>query len=151
MHAPTIHPLPQGHPGESAVSRPRVLLVEDDDDLRDLLSTVLRKGGYRVYEGPDGLSLLRCLTSAADERPLFDLIVSDIQMPDFTALEVLAALRMRNLSTPIVLISAFADDAVRAEATALGAVALLKKPIDATQLLRAVHDALRATVGRTTI
>jgi FixJ family two-component response regulator len=51
---------------------------------------------------------------------------------------------MRSVTTPIVLMSAFADEAMRVEAEALGATALLKKPIDGTALLGAVRDAVTA-------
>src|SRR5262249_26963614 len=121
--APVKDPTLPTPPVDAAPARPRVLLVEDDEDMRDLLSTLLRQAGYAGYEGPDGMSLLKSLSSAAEDRPLFDAIVSDVQMPDFSAIEVLAALRMRDVRTPVVLISAFVDPAVRAEAADLGAVA----------------------------
>jgi two-component system response regulator GlrR len=135
---------PSRPPEKPATSAPpaRILLVEDDEDMRRLLSAVLRKAGFLVHEGPDGMSLLRSLSSAADDRPLFDVIISDVQMPDFTAIEVLDALRVRNVATPVVLISAHVDGALRVEAESLGVVALLSKPLDGPALLRAINQAL---------
>lgn len=116
----------------------KVLLAEDDDDLRHLLAAVLRAEGYGVIEVRDGEQLLAAVAAqfAGDGdlvRPV-DLIVSDIRMPGPNGLWVLASLRHIDWVTPFVVITAFADAATLAEAHRLGASAVLSKPVALQQL-----------------
>jgi CheY-like chemotaxis protein len=110
-----------------------ILLAEDDDDLRQLLATVLRAEGYGVIEVRDGEQLLAAVASQStgdgDLDTAVDLIVSDIRMPGPSGLWVLASLRHIDWATPFVVITAFADAATFAEARRLGAAAVLSKPI----------------------
>jgi DNA-binding NtrC family response regulator len=112
--------------------RPRVLLVEDDDDLRGLLAQTLDKAGYDVTEAESGLGLLAGLecTIWGDRSGAFDVIVADIQMPDLTALEALEASGSPGMDTPVVLMTAYGNADTRAEAHRLGALAVLDKPLD---------------------
>jgi CheY-like chemotaxis protein len=124
--------------------RTRVLLVEDDEDLRRLAAQVLRAGGYEVIEAASGLGLLAGLecTLWGDRSEGFDVIVADIQMPDLTALEALEASGALGLETPIVLMTAYGSDAVRAAARRLGARAVLDKPLDWEELGSVVRAAV---------
>ncbi len=117
-------------------ARSRVLLVEDDVDMRRLVACMLRKDGYDVTEVEDGVGLLRHLQSATWPTPRapFDAIVSDIQMPDLTAVEVMDALPGRRCDVPIILMTAYGDADAQREALALGAAAVLQKPLDWQQL-----------------
>ena len=121
----------------------RVLLVEDDADMRRLVAAVLSHDGHDVVQEVDGVAMLRRIEAGFyGERPdYFDLIVADIQLPDITALEVLG-LAGRGLASPIILMTAYGDEQARAEACLLGVVALLKKPLDWNKLRRAVRTAL---------
>jgi DNA-binding NtrC family response regulator len=115
----------------------RVLLAEDDDDLRWALSDLLKTDGYDVVAVPDGRALLEHLGAAMlleqrDAPP--DLIISDIRMPGMTGMQLLECVRNRGWSTPVVLISAFGDDDTRQKAQQLGATAFLGKPIDMNEL-----------------
>lgn len=122
----------------------RVLLVEDDEDMRRLVARVLQKGGYEVVEAGSGLGLLARLecTLWGDRSETFDVIVADIQMPDLTALEALEASGSPGLDTAIVLMTAYGDEDVRAEAHRLGAMAVLDKPLDWEELGTAVRAAV---------
>ncbi len=124
--------------------RPRVLVVEDDGDMRRLVAKVLERDGYEVHQMDDGVGLLSCIEATAwgEHSGCFDVIVSDVQMPDLTALEVLEALRYRDLPAPIVLMTAYGNDQTRSVARALGAAAVLDKPIDWHHLRAAVKRAL---------
>jgi CheY-like chemotaxis protein len=133
-------------PATAAASSPRrsVLVAEDDPDMRRLLVTLLRMTGYRVVEATDGADLLARLDPADDgSRPEpVDVIVSDVEMPQLSGLDLLAALRCSCWTTPVVLVTAFGDDDIRAEARALGAAALLDKPLDPEALRDAVAMAI---------
>jgi len=126
-----------------AARPPRILLAEDDPDMRGLVAWALRKDGYEVIEASDGVGLLvECAMRAGDDA--LDMIISDVRMPDLTALEVLSALRCRDFPTPIVLITAYGDPRTRAEARALGAITVLDKPLDLTKLRATVRDNISA-------
>jgi CheY-like chemotaxis protein len=125
--------------------KPRVLLVEDDEDMRRLVAAVLRRDGYDVVQVDGGVAMLHSLESAiaSDQPDHFDVIVSDIQMPDLTALEVLDTLRDREIPTPVVLMTAYGSDDARTDACALGAFALLDKPLKWDELRAAVRQAVQ--------
>jgi CheY-like chemotaxis protein len=131
-------------PIKESARRPRVLLAEDDADMRRLVDLVLRMAGYNVVEADSGVMLLRRLELAAVRggRPAYDAIVSDVYMPDLTALEVLEALQSRDVTIPIVLITAYGTDDTRAEARSLGVVDVLEKPLDWSALRSAVQKAV---------
>lgn len=124
--------------------KPRVLLVEDDEDLRGLVAQTLEKAGYEVVEAGSGLGLLAGLecTIWGDRSEAFDVILADIQMPDLTALEALEASGSPGLDTPVVLMTAYGDPDTRAEAHRLGAMAVLDKPLDWEELGSVVRTAV---------
>ncbi len=124
-----------------------VLVAEDDDELRSLLATVLRRDGHDVHEVRSGTQLLRFLEVAAGAGPgapsLPDLVVSDVKMPGLTGLEVASAIRRAALPVPIVLITAFGDEDAHRRADELGAT-MLDKPFDLGALRGAVRTLLSA-------
>jgi CheY-like chemotaxis protein len=119
----------------------RLLLAEDDAELRSLLASSLREDGFEVVEVSDGNSLVDRLADAmAADGSLdgFDLVVSDIRMPGFSALEVMTGMRRMLFRTPVVLITAFGDPKVHERAKRLGAALVLDKPFDVDELRAAV-------------
>jgi CheY-like chemotaxis protein len=122
-------------------SQRRILLAEDDDELRDLIQQSLEESQYRVIALEDGFELIDYLVLVRESPhvPRPDLILSDVNMPGRTALDVLEQMRASELGCPIVLISAFADDEMRQRAVGLGATILLDKPVDPTVLVPVVR------------
>ncbi len=129
-----------------------ILLAEDDAELRKLLSWSLRVEGYEVTECPDGLSLLSHLHNylTADTDPDFQLIVSDIQMPGLTGLEVLEMAMLLERFPPMVLITAFGDEQTHAQAARLGVTAFLDKPFEIEKLVATVRMVAPIPVSVTT-
>lgn len=129
------------------VGRLRVLLAEDDDEMRSLLAWVLAREGCAVEEIPDGLALQRHLYQALVQgvRDLPDLLISDIRMPGATGLQVLALLRARGSNLPVLLITAFGDRATHDEALRMGALAVLDKPFTVPDLQSALGRVRRAS------
>jgi DNA-binding response OmpR family regulator len=129
-------------PPPSARAPSRVLLAEDDADLRDILAEALVKDGYEVMCACDGLEMLERLQDAL-ELPLTmpDIIVMDFVMPRYSGLGVLSALRRANWFTPVIMMSGAADESVREKARVLGAAAFLRKPFDIDDLRTAVVNA----------
>ena len=114
--------------------RKHILIVEDDDDIRETLTLLLEEHGYDVTAVGDGTRALDRLRS----RPPPDLLVLDLMMPPLNGWEVMAALREEGLlgRVPIVITSATVDD------LPLGASAVFAKPYDVEAFLRVVHHIL---------
>ncbi len=120
----------------------RVLLAEDDDELRWALTDFLQAEGYQVVPVADGRTLLEQLGATLlleDADDSADVIVSDIRMPGLTGMQVLERVRARGWTTPVVLISAFGDEETRRLATSLGANAFVSKPIDAATFHKVIE------------
>ena len=103
--------------------------------------------GYEVIEACDGTELLDLLADvAAFARRRPDVIVSDVMMPGYSGLSVLAALR--GLGLPVVLITARRDAEVEEDALRLGASAVVRKPLDFNDLRAAIMRAASASRSR---
>lgn len=123
---------------------PRVLLAEDDVELRLLIAAALREDGYEVVEVPDGGRLLVQIAGAYvgdGRRAVCDVIVSDIRMPVCSGMQILEGLRKAHWATPVILMTAFRNEGARARAESLGAL-LLDKPFGLDDLRMAVMDLL---------
>jgi two-component system C4-dicarboxylate transport response regulator DctD len=108
----------------------RVLVADDDADLRRLVSRELRHAGYRVIEAANVDAVIERLTPAERVRAPIGAIVSDLRMPGLSGLDLLALLRCAQLELPVILMSSFNDAAVRDEALSLGAAAVVDKPLE---------------------
>ncbi len=118
----------------------KVLLAEDHPTMRALLAEALRDAGYDVVEVQDGDALWGQVSAGLedDDNPREpDLIVSDINMPRQSGLEVLARLRQGAAMTPVILITAFSDEATRSLASRFGAALVLDKPFTINTLVSA--------------
>jgi DNA-binding response OmpR family regulator len=126
-----------------------ILVADDDEDMLALVSTTLRTEGYAVLEARDGQDLLEQLLRAIDDptaRP--NVVVADIMMPKLSGLGVLDALRRAQVHVPVVLMTVLADHSVNIVARRLGAVGVLHKPFDASDLRAAVVGACLAHASR---
>jgi DNA-binding NtrC family response regulator len=135
--------------GEGGSRTARILLAEDDREMRCLLSWTLAQDGYEVVEAENGIELLQRLEPAllvkagAMPRRDFDLVISDLRMPCFSAFAVLGSFRKHDPVTPVILITAFGDAATHAEAHALGVTTVIDKPLDVDQLRAQVRKLIR--------
>lgn len=116
--------------------QPRILVVEDNTDSRDILAKLLRMSGYDVTSACDGES---GYVAALDQVP--DLIITDINMPIMGGLELLKKVRLDSQldGTAILVVTAFGDDAAR-EAIDAGADAAAAKPFDFESFIGTVED-----------
>lgn len=115
----------------------RLLIVDDDEEMRDLLRKVLEKEGYRVSVAGDGREALAVLA-----RGTFDLVVTDMLMPYDGGLELLENLHHIHPTLPVIIVTAFGDWHSYTRALELGAAAFISKPLRMTELIAAVHNAL---------
>jgi len=133
--------------GPGATRQRRVLLAEDDEDMRGLVAATLRAEGFGVVECPNGLVLVETLVSILESGgPAFDLVVSDVRMPGVTGLSVLEGLSDWDgaVGPPVVLITAFGDPRVHELARHFGAVSLLEKPFEMAALVHVVREVIDA-------
>jgi DNA-binding response OmpR family regulator len=120
---------------------PSVLVVDDDPDVRALVSTLLGRAGYLITEAPDGRAALKALY---DQRP--DLVVLDVNMPDLDGWATLE--RIRDLSdVPVVMLSARGEELEKVRALRAGADDYVTKPFGRQELLARVESVLRRAVG----
>ena len=122
----------------------RLLLVEDDPAMRDLMSEVLRDAGYAVDAAENGA---RALVEVFRDAGLdgYDLVLSDVRMPGMDGLELAWVLRDLD-GPPIVLVSAFATPQLRQEARDAGVLALVSKPFDSERLVDLIRTLCAAPI-----
>jgi CheY-like chemotaxis protein len=123
---------PWPHDARSA----RILVVDDDQEMRELIMLRLSSKGYVVHEAVSGADLLRVAGSIrADQWPLdgVDLIVVDNRMPGITGIEAIRRLRADRWDVPVILITAFPGPDVTAQARTLR-MRLLPKPFSLDSL-----------------
>ena len=126
---------------------PTILLVEDDEDMRDLLAAALRADGYTLIEAANGDDAIEWLGIGAldgEPRRWPSLLVSDVRLPYLSGLDILEGLSLAGKQLPIVMITGFGDAETHARALALGATCVLDKPFSLTALRYAVRAALRS-------
>jgi DNA-binding response OmpR family regulator len=125
----------------------RLLLAEDDFELRRLLIWALSKDGYQIVEIANGSELVHRLGLSLLESgklETLDLIITDVRMPGWSGLEVLEALRTVGCQTPVIIMTAFGDAEVHQKALNLGAACVLDKPVDLDHLRWLVVRTLQA-------
>jgi len=120
----------------------RILLAEDDNEMRELLLWWLRRDGYEVTVCRDGNDLLTYLewSVLSEELAQFDLVLSDVRMPRGSALDVLEELYGCDGLPPTILITAFGDPAIHAEARQLGAAEVIDKPLNREALMAKIRQ-----------
>jgi DNA-binding NtrC family response regulator len=126
------------------VSQARLLIAEDDPDLRDLLQDDLEDAGYETVLATDGRVALAHIER---EREFFDLLITDVNMPGLTGTELLAAMREQRAEAPVIVITAFGSVEQAVELVKAGAYQYLTKPFETVELLRVVAKALQESDG----
>lgn len=117
--------------------RPRIVIADDDFDVRDMLARMFETDGFEVQVASDGDMLVRLLDEDRRSGADPDVLLLDHRMPYYTGLEVLDGLRVWGFRKPAVLITAFAE--LVGDANALGA-SVLEKPFDPDTLRRMIFD-----------
>lgn len=116
----------------------RILLCDDDREMREWLRGVIEAEGAEATLAGSGSELLGLLFSG---RP-FDLVISDVRMPPPDGLRALELARAAGHDVPFLLVTAFGDDSLHADAAAIPAAAILDKPFTARELVGAARALL---------
>ncbi len=122
--------------------RARVLLVEDDEAMRTVLVRALVKAGFEVAEAGTGSEALERLAQASVLPGELDLIISDMRLPGFDGLNLLATARALAVSLPVIMMTGFGTVATHEAASRLGAVATLDKPFALEELITVARAAI---------
>jgi DNA-binding response OmpR family regulator len=120
----------------------RILVVDDDEDIRTLVVQLLERAGHKVEQAPDGRSGLRALHASPP-----DLVVLDVSMPDMDGWQTLE--RIRDLSdVPVIMLTARGEELERVRGLQGGADDYVTKPFGRQELLARVQALLRRTATR---
>jgi PAS domain S-box-containing protein len=139
IYLPTCEAASEDHEAESAIHHGRILLVEDDADMRNLVLRILETSGYEslsVSSAEEALQLFE------RENGRFDLLFSDIVLPHQSGVNLADQLRAKSPALRILLYSGYQDQRERWETLDIKGYHFLKKPFSVTGLLSAVHDAI---------
>ena len=117
--------------------RPRVLVVDDEASIRDLLAKTLALAEYDVDLAPDGRAALERLRIIP-----YDLLITDLKMPGVDGLTVIREARRLKTDLPVIIITGFSNEASAIEAVNLGVSGYLTKPFRVPRVLAAAAKAL---------
>jgi|CXWL01.1.fsa_nt_gi EAL domain-containing protein (putative c-di-GMP-specific phosphodiesterase class I) len=131
------------HPSNTSVSVPEtskghILVVDDHTALRHAYARILSAAGYSVTEAADGNDACKAL-----EKSSFEVILTDIAMPGMNGVQLLRAVRERDLDVPVLLVTANPTIDSAVQAVEYGALRYLLKPVERTDLLEAVDRATK--------
>jgi type IV pilus assembly protein PilB len=131
-------------PEEAEQGPPRILLVDDDEEVRVMVRTLLEKEGYEVYDAEDGYKALDILKDDQD----FRLVVLDLQMPGMDGRQVLDQIRgsVETAALPVLIRTGKGSDQLEAELLNAGADDYVDKTVDADRFLARVQAVLRRAI-----
>jgi two-component system response regulator PilR (NtrC family) len=127
----------------------RILVCDDEGSLREMLGVLLRRAGFSVELTGDVTNAI----GRIKEQPPFDVVITDLALPDGTGMDVLASARERDDSTQVMVITAFGSTEHAVQAMRLGAYDYIQKPFRNHELLALLEKALekRGLVGENRI
>ncbi len=115
-------------------------MVDDDEDSRELLAELLRTRGFTVRTEASGAACLQALGAGDD----IAVVITDIEMPEMTGLELCGLMRERHPQIVAILISGRATEAISARAAAAGAFRFVPKPVNVGKLDALIREAMAA-------
>lgn len=115
----------------------KILVVDDEQSLREVLSIMLKRAGYAVTSVSDGEEAIECL-----HKEIFDLVITDLRMPKVDGMEVLKAVKSTSPETVVLVITAFATADSAVEAMKQGAYDYLTKPFQVDEVQLIIRNAL---------
>jgi DNA-binding response OmpR family regulator len=126
----------------------RILVVEDEPDIRRLNAEVLKSSGYQVHTAEDGQAGWKALHAVRHAPDCYDLLITDHQMPGMTGLALVKNMRAARMALPVIVASGtLATEDLFIRCPWLHPAAMLVKPYSIEQLLGTVEKMLRATAS----
>ena len=140
MKGPRVH-LTEGEPAHTTAGEAvRVLVIDDEPIIRDVLQEILSREGYAISSVPDAESGL-----AALERQEYDLVILDLMLPGIGGFETLKEIKRRDPDSVVVMITAYGSVETAVQAMRMGAHDYLTKPFKNEDVLRTLSTGLRRT------
>ncbi len=115
-----------------------IAIVDDDESVRVATASLVRSFGFKTAVFASAEAFL-----ASPALPQTDCLVTDVQMPTMSGLELFEALRERGVALPVIFITSFPEERVRRRAEDAGATGFLSKPFDADAMMGFVFEALK--------
>src|SRR5437016_6719322 len=122
---------------KSGSSRVKILLIEDKDSLRQMLSTAIKKAGYQVEEAADGN-----IAAEKIRKQPYQLILTDLRLPTLSGLQILKIQKEIDSTIPVLLMTAYGTIEEAVEAMKQGAFDFVPKPVDISHLMLLINRAL---------
>lgn len=113
----------------------RILIIEDDEEMRSLLEDFLKEEGYKAVSADNGPEAFHKMAQGS-----FDLLITDIRMPGLNGLDILSAVKKFQSQLPVLVITAFGGQEVYRRSMARGADGYLEKPIHFHKLKSLIHE-----------
>ena len=119
----------------------RVMVVDDEPEVRKLVRLVLSKAGYQVLEAEDGEKAIETINTG-ENRLMLDVIICDIRMPKINGMEAIAYFRKEYTRVPLIVLTGFPDTEMAMSLIRQGVTDYLVKPVEAEKLRTAVARAM---------
>ena len=136
LSTPAAITAPGAEPGEEA--RPRLMIVDDEEPIRRMLARLLTRNGYECETAPDAET-----AQAALDHAHFDLLLTDMDMPGMSGLDLITQICKLHTDTATVMVTGLDDTALAQAAMEVGAYGYIIKPFEANEILIGVANALR--------
>jgi DNA-binding response OmpR family regulator len=117
----------------------RLLIVDDEIDFLDTITTRMELRGFEVSKAPDGIKALELI-----EKNPFDVVILDLKMPGIDGEEVLEKIKKKKKNTEVIILSAHGSEEVASRTMELGAFCYITKPIEIEKLISVIKLALEA-------
>ena len=134
---PSTSPAPAAGMKAAGTARPRILVVDDEASIRDLLTKTLALAEYDVDTAPDGRAALERLRLYP-----YDLLIADLKMPGIDGLNVIREAKRLKADLPVIIITGYSTETAAIEAVNLGVSGYLTKPFRVPQVLAAAARAI---------
>jgi CheY-like chemotaxis protein len=118
----------------------RVLIIDDEAEIRRNLTVGLTQEGYSAVACPDGISAIHELNSSREKGIAYDYLVTDIFMPDIDGLKILKVIKVQYPDLPVLVITGFGDEALKMTALSEHNTGFLDKPFEISDLVKALDE-----------
>ncbi|UCD57288.1 MAG: response regulator [Candidatus Hydrogenedentota bacterium] len=120
-------------------ARQSILFVDDDNEFRRAMKKMFERWGYNVTDAAGGREALDLLS-----RNTYDLIISDLRMPDLDGVELMGEIKRKEIKVPIVFITGYGEIESYMDLMNMGAFDYINKPVKGKEILRVARKALDA-------
>jgi CheY-like chemotaxis protein len=125
----------------------RVLIIDDEAEIRRNLTVGLTQEGYSAVACPDGISAIHELNTAREKGIAYDYLVTDIFMPDIDGLKILKVIKIQHPDLPVLVITGFGDESLKLTALSEHNTGYLDKPFEIPDLVGALEDLSPGSTG----